>query len=46
MKLTVMRNMAGGLPNHPFLEDIYDDLERVKWYLWHGNVYRAWNWLI
>ncbi|MCO5195634.1 MAG: ISKra4 family transposase [Anaerolineae bacterium] len=41
MKLTVMRNMAKGLPNHPFLEDIYDDLERVKWYLWHGNVYRA-----
>jgi hypothetical protein len=41
MRLTVMRNMAKGLPNHPFLKHVYADLESLKWYLWHGNVYRA-----
>ena len=41
MRLTVMLNTAKGLPEHRFLKDITSDLERVKWYLWHGNVYRA-----
>ena len=41
MRLTVMLNTAKGLPEHPFLNDISADLERVKWYLWHGNVFRA-----
>ena len=36
-----MLNTAKGLPEHPFLKDISADLERVKWYLWHGNVFRA-----
>ena len=25
----------------PFVKDVGTDLERVKWYLWHGNVFRA-----
>lgn len=41
MRLTVMMNTAKGLPENRFLKDVAGDLERVKWYLWHGNVYRA-----
>ncbi len=41
MRLTVMNQMAKGLPEDQFLKDVDTDLERVKWYLWHGNVFRA-----
>jgi hypothetical protein len=41
MRLTVMRNMAKSLPEYECLRDVLVDLERTKWYLWHGNVYRA-----
>lgn len=41
MRLTVMKNITTGLPSDPYLETILDDLESVKWYLWHGNVFRA-----
>jgi hypothetical protein len=41
MRLTVMGNTAKGLPMQEELQYIAKDLERVKWYLWHGNVYRA-----
>ena len=41
MRLTVMKQMAKGLPDDELLKDIDPDLERVKWYLWHGNVFRA-----
>jgi hypothetical protein len=41
MRLTVMKNTAKGLPDHSYLQNIIDDLDRVKWYLWHGNVYQA-----
>jgi len=44
MRLTVMRQMAKGLPP-PEAPDGPDDaleyVRRIKWYLWHGNVYRA-----
>jgi hypothetical protein len=44
MRLTVMRQMARGLPP-PDVPNERDDakkyLRRIKWYLWHGNVYRA-----
>jgi hypothetical protein len=33
--------MAQGLSSHPPLEALEADLERVKWYLWHGNVFQA-----
>jgi hypothetical protein len=41
MRLTVMKNTAKGLPPDPYLNTISDDLESVKWYLWHGNVFRT-----
>jgi hypothetical protein len=41
MRITVMRQIAKGLPDDKLLKDIDTDLERVKWYLWHGNVFRA-----
>ncbi len=44
MRLTVMGQMAKGIrsqecPN--IVEDASKQLERIKWYLWHGNVFRA-----
>jgi hypothetical protein len=41
MRLTVMKNTANGLPPDPYLDATWEDLESVKWYLWHGNVFRA-----
>jgi hypothetical protein len=44
MRITVMRNMAKSLSSteNPAVAQSTDTLlERVKWYLWHGNVYRA-----
>ena len=43
MRITVMKQMAKGLPSNEQFEDIdiEKNLERVKWYLWHGNVFRA-----
>ena len=44
MRLTVMRQMAKGLPGEEdpkATEKALDHLKRIKWYLWHGNVYRA-----
>jgi hypothetical protein len=46
MRLTVMMQMAKGLPppepdNGDGKDDVIKKLERIKWYLWHGNVFRA-----
>ncbi len=41
MRLTVMKQMSKGLPDKKEAKDIEKNLERIKWYLWHGNVYRA-----
>ena len=41
MRITVMNQMAKGLPDNELLKDIEKELERAKWYLWHGNVFRA-----
>jgi hypothetical protein len=41
MRLTVMGNIAKGLPSHEELERVPHDLERIKWFLWHGNAYQA-----
>ena len=40
MRLTVLRQMAKGLPAADKAEAA-DELERLKWFLWHGNVLRA-----
>lgn len=47
MNLTVMKQMAKGLPKRlaedqsPLQGDVLKTLERIKWYLWHGNVFEA-----
>src|SRR2546429_1189465 len=51
MRLTILTQTARGLPERVGEgEDQYElrpgvikDLERVKWYLWHGNVFQAFN---
>jgi hypothetical protein len=41
MRLTVMKNTAKRLPPAPYLNATLEDLESVKLYFWHGNVFRA-----
>lgn len=41
MRITVMKQMAKGFSTHEILKDIEDDIESVKWHLWHGNVFSA-----
>src|SRR5918992_1335991 len=44
MRMTVMGQMAKGLAPREVPEagsDVERQLERIKWYLWHGNVFRA-----
>ncbi len=40
MRLTVMKQLAVTLSTGRDLH-LTDELERVKWYLWHGNVFQA-----
>jgi hypothetical protein len=44
MRITVLRQqlkeLIAAAPDHD-LAKLEDELERVKWYLWHGNVFRA-----
>jgi len=49
MRLTVLQQTAKGLPDqtrdeevdYPLHDPVVRELERLKWYLWHGNVYKA-----
>jgi hypothetical protein len=49
MRLTVFQQTAKGLPDktrdeeedYPLRDPVVRDLERLKWYLWHGNVFKA-----
>jgi len=41
MRITVMKQMAKGISTSETFEDIENDIERMKWYLWHGNVFRT-----
>ena len=49
MRLTVLRQTAKGLAEktddgetqHELRQPVLDTLERIKWYLWHGNVFQA-----
>jgi len=38
-----MNQLAKGLTtkDKKLRKSILDDLESIKWYLWHGNIYRA-----
>ena len=40
MRLTVMGQMTKGLGGDTAVE-VAEELERLKWFLWHGNVFRA-----
>jgi len=41
MRLTVLSQMAKGVPVEHKGEKFEEELERVKWFLWHSNVYKA-----
>src|SRR5713226_9403040 len=41
MRLTVLSQMAKGVSVQDKGEEFDKELERVKWFLWHGNVYEA-----
>jgi hypothetical protein len=49
MRLTVLQQTAKGLPEttsdgedtYTLRDEVIRELERLKWFLWHGNVYRA-----
>jgi hypothetical protein len=42
MRITVLTQQAKGLRCAPeTLPDVAAQLQRVKWFLWHGNVFRA-----
>jgi hypothetical protein len=41
MRITMMRQMAQKFLTLPGLANLDLKLESVKWYLWHGNVFRA-----
>jgi hypothetical protein len=43
MRCTVMNQIAKGVNYHYewLREDVLKTLESIKWYLWHGNVFRA-----
>jgi hypothetical protein len=51
MRLTVLQQTAKGLPDqtrdaeedYPLRDPVRRDLECLQWYLWHGNVYKAWH---
>lgn len=41
MRLTVMIQTAKGLKKQETELELTKKLERIKWYLWHGNIFRA-----
>jgi hypothetical protein len=49
MRLTVLQQTAKGLPDqtrdeevdYPLRDPVLRELDRLKWYLWHGNIYKA-----
>ena len=41
MRLTVLTQMTKGVPVEHKGEKFEEELERVKWFLWHSNVYKA-----
>jgi len=41
MRITVMKQMAKGISKDERIKDIEKNIDSVKWYLWHGNVFCA-----
>ena len=40
MRLTVLKQMSKGIPKKD-LPDIEKNLDSIKWFLWHGNTFKA-----
>jgi hypothetical protein len=51
MRLSVLQQTAKGVPektrdeekDYPLRDPSRRELERLQWFLWHGNVYKAWQ---
>lgn len=41
MRLITMKQRAKSLSVEKGLPALTEDLSRIKWYLWHGNIFRA-----
>jgi len=41
MRLTVLNQIGEGTDEYELRPGVLKDLERLKWYLWHGNVFQA-----
>ncbi len=41
MRLTILKQFAKGAPEESKSEQFDEELDRVKWYLWHGNIFKA-----
>ncbi len=41
MRITVLKQMNKGSPGKKQQKDIERELDRIKWFLWHGNVFMA-----
>lgn len=41
MRITVMKQIAKGLTNQDLQKDCEKELDSIKWYLWHGNTFKA-----
>ncbi len=41
MRITVMKQMAKGILKSELPKDLEKNIDGVKWYLWHGNVFNA-----
>lgn len=42
MRITAIKQMAKGLASEEkWLPDLVTELDSIKWYLWHGIVFRA-----
>ncbi|MBU2454280.1 MAG: ISKra4 family transposase, partial [Proteobacteria bacterium] len=41
MRITSMKQMSKRLASHEEFKNIENKLERIKWFLWHGNVFKT-----
>ncbi len=41
MRITSMKQMSKSLAKHTEFENLKKKLERIKWFLWHGNVFKS-----
>jgi hypothetical protein len=41
MRITTLKQMSKGFVSLPELKDMVSKLDKIKWYLWHGNAFEA-----